>query len=232
MDELEFRRRAYADPQDQDKAFVDALAEEAGRKEFVDELRALDDRLSAAMKISPPEDLANRILLHQSLSQFQHQRKRQRLHLAAAASIAFVIGLSLTLTRKPATLGEHALAHVAHEAGFADRVDERVSLTALNTKLASFGGRMDSAPGHIYYANYCDFDGIRSLHMVVDTSEGKMTVFFVPKEQNKAMTLSFGNDRYEGAAFDLGPFQVAVVGGRNQRLDPTVSQLKDTIHSI
>ncbi|BDY06139.1 DUF3379 family protein [Ferrimonas sp. YFM] len=232
MDELEFRRRAYADPQDQDKAFLDALNEEEGRQSFVDELQGLDERLNSAMKIAPPEDLANRILLQQNLNQFQQQRKRQRFHLAAAASVAFVIGLSLTLIRQPATLGDHALAHVAHEAGFADRVDEKVSLAALNTKLASFGGKMDDPQGHIYYANYCDFDGVRSLHMVMDTPQGKMTVFFVPKEQNKEMSPAFSNDKYEGAAFDMGPFQVAVVGGKNQQLAPAVKLLKNKVHSI
>ncbi|USD36686.1 DUF3379 family protein [Ferrimonas sp. SCSIO 43195] len=232
MDELEFRRQAYADPNNQEQDFIDAISQEAPRQSFVDELQQMDDHLAAAMKVAPPEDLANRILLQQNLNQFQRQKKQQRFHLAAAASVAFVIGLSLTFIRQPVSLGDHALAHVAHEAGFADKVDEAVSLQALNTKLASFGGKMEQMPGHIYYANYCDFDGVRSLHMVMDTPDGKMTVFFVPKEQNKSMSPEFGNDKYTGEAFEMGRFQIAVVGGKQQHIDSAVSMLRSTVSSI
>ncbi|TKB55533.1 DUF3379 family protein [Ferrimonas aestuarii] len=232
MDELEFRRQAYADPYSDDPAFIDAMNQEASRKAFVEELQLMDQKMASAMKVDPPEDLAERILLQQNLTQFQSSKRHHRLQLAAAAAVAFAIGLSFTLIRQPMDIGDHALAHVAHEAGFADRVDEQVSLDALNVKLASFGGKLTHSSGHIYYANYCDFDGVRSLHTIIDTPQGRMTVFFIPKEQSQKMVDKFANDAYKGKAFDMPQLQVAVVGGKLQKLEPVIKEIKDSLIAI
>ncbi len=232
MDELEFRRRAYADPQSGEPDFLAAMGEEASRKDLVDELKGMDKQLHAALKVPVPEDLAERLLLRQNLQAHQETRKRHRWQLAAAASIAFAVGLSLTWLRTPADLGQHALDHMAHEAAYLHTVNEQVSLTALNTKLASFGGRFDSLPGEVHYPNYCDFQGIRSLHIVMDSDDGRITLFVMPRQDKLELPQQFSDDRYLGIGDETGQVQFAIVGNPDQQLTPVMNQVKNGYQSL
>ncbi|MBY6186055.1 DUF3379 domain-containing protein [Marinobacter hydrocarbonoclasticus] len=227
MDELEFRRRAYADPNDQADEFLAAAGDEAGRAEFVQQLQAMDRQLEQVLKVPVPEDLADRLLLKQNMDVHQQQKRRHRWQLATAASIAFAIGLSLTLLNAGShDLGQHALAHVAHEAGFTNVVDEKVDLNGLNTKLASFGGQFSELPGQVYYANYCDFEGIRSLHVVMSSDQGRVTLFVIPKQNEMSLPAQFADKRYHGIGEDRNGVHLAIVGDKNQALEPVLRQVE------
>ncbi|SHI08980.1 DUF3379 family protein [Ferrimonas marina] len=235
MDELEFRRRIYAEPNSKDTELKHAAGEAPGRDAFWQELQALDAQIGQAAKIPVPDDLADRLLLQQNLVVHKQQKRRHRWQLAAAASVAFAVGLTFTLNQRTQNdLGTHALAHVAHEEGFVDTIDEGVTLTALNTKLAALGGRMDSMPGQIYYANFCDFDGIRSLHVVMGSEQGRVTLFYIPKEGNQRLPERFANDRYQGLGSDNSNVHMAVIGTEQQQgqLKPLMQQISNHYQSL
>lgn len=67
MDELEFRRRAYGEPQSQDPEFLQAQKEASGRDAFVNDLKALDRKIAKALKVDVPEDLADKLLDRKSV---------------------------------------------------------------------------------------------------------------------------------------------------------------------
>ncbi|MBY5992956.1 DUF3379 domain-containing protein [Ferrimonas balearica] len=233
MDELEFRRRAYADPNQRDDDFLAAIEEADSRADFIQELQAMDRQLEQSLKVPVPEDLAERLLLKQNLTVHRVQKRRHRWQMAAAASVAFAVGLSLAVIKEgPADLGQHALAHVAHEAGYVDTVDERVDLTALNTKLASFGGQFSELPGQIYYANYCDFEGIRSLHVVMGSEQGRVTLFVIPKQSQMSLPAQFADQRYHGIGEDRGQVHLAIVGDKGQPLEPVLKRVEAGYQSL
>lgn len=227
MDELEFRRQAYADPNDNSEPFQAAMGDAPGRADFVQQLQSMDRELEQVLKIPVPEDLADRLLLKQNLAVHQTQKRRHRWQLAAAASFAFAVGLSMALFNQGTTdLGQHALAHVAHEAGFTDTVDEAVDLKGLNTKLASFGGRFSELPGQVFYANYCDFEGIRSLHVVMGSDQGRVTLFVIPRQNEMPLPAQFADQRYHGIGQDRAGVHLAIVGDKNQALEPVLKRVK------
>ncbi len=227
MDELEFRRRAYADPNEDTEAFHAAMGDAPGRAEFVQQLQSMDRELEQVLKIPVPDDLADRLLLKQNLTVHQSQKRRHRWQLAAAASVAFAVGLSMTLlSRGSADLGQHALAHVAHEASFTNVVDEDVDLKGLNTKLASFGGRFRELPGQVYYANYCDFEGIRSLHVVMSSDQGRVTLFVIPHQNEMPLPAQFADQRFHGIGQDRAGVHLAIVGDKTQSLEPVLKRVE------
>jgi hypothetical protein len=184
MDDLEFRRRAYSDPHAQDDAFLAAAREDSQNKHFLDEVKLLDQQITASLKDIPvPEGLADRILLNQSFEQFQEKQRTNRWHLALAASIAFLIGLSVNLVSFPATpnMGEVAIKHVQDEWIFTEQINEDADIHAINAKLVKYGGAVQDDIGHIYYVNHCSFNGAPAFHMIMAGETGKVTLFVVPK---------------------------------------------------
>ena len=67
MDDLEFRRRAYAEPNSEDEDFLQKKNESADNARFVDELKLFDEKINDALHVDPPEGLAERIKLNQTL---------------------------------------------------------------------------------------------------------------------------------------------------------------------
>ncbi|MBQ4831847.1 DUF3379 family protein [Pseudoalteromonas sp. MMG010] len=216
MDELEFRRRIIAQPNDKSTDVSEFAKDNAERQYFIDEMREFDKFLQDEVKIPVPENLAESILLNTSLKEKAQQEeqigsnkvvdarsrfKLDRVHLSLAAS--FVVAISAFFFsvehNKINPAGEHALAHVYYEINALDK-SEPISLQTVNDKLALLGGQIDELPGNVTYAMFCDFEGEKGLHLIFESDFGPMTVFIVPS-QNKMFEIGsdeFHDDRFEG----------------------------------
>ncbi|MEM5496033.1 DUF3379 domain-containing protein [Paraglaciecola mesophila] len=189
MDDLEFRRTIYADPNCDDIRVKEAAAQDPAKQEFWSEQKKIDASLQAAMKVDVPDDLAHKLILRQTMQTHQHNKKRARVHLALAASLAFVVGVSFTLWQQQnyIDLSAQSLAHVYHEGPHALDANEDFTMQQVNAKLAQYGGHLNEDMGQIFYANHCVHKGVKSLHLVMQGENGKVTVFVVPhKEGYKA----------------------------------------------
>ncbi len=65
MDDLEFRRRILADPNDNSAEMIEAKNSSLVNRKLSDELQQLDTKLEKALKVDVPDDLVDRILFHQ-----------------------------------------------------------------------------------------------------------------------------------------------------------------------
>ncbi|AQS36965.1 Protein of unknown function (DUF3379) [Shewanella psychrophila] len=232
MDELKFRRQAYGEPNCQDDDFLAAMQAAPEREAFVNDLKKLDSKLERALKIDVPEDLAAKLLLNQQLHQHQTQRRKSGFTLALVASIAFIAGISFTLLRMaPVDLGQHALAHVYHETN-ALTVDQNISFQDVNFQLASLGtlgnAKFTQQPGKVYYSTFCDFQGVRSLHLVVQGEHSKVTLFIVPIEERMVLEQAFADNKYKGRGFTTDNAYMLLVGEENADL----SYVKKEIQQI
>jgi hypothetical protein len=216
MDELEFRRRTIAKPNDIDKELMEFANNNPERQSFINDMKDFDKYIQDALDIPIPDNLADRILLNTSLKEKALQEEQatgdnvvdarsrfkfDRVHLALAAS--FVVAISAFFFSAEQNIvneaGEHALTHVYYEISSLDK-KEPISLQSVNDKLAILGGHIDELPGNVTYAMFCDFEGEKGLHLVFESDFGPMTVFIVPSE-NKSFGFGddrFGDDRFEG----------------------------------
>ncbi|MGF1699154.1 DUF3379 domain-containing protein [Photobacterium makurazakiensis] len=230
MDDLEFRRRLLADPNDNSQDMVAARNVSAANRKLSDELLQLDSKLEKALKVDVPDDLADRILFHQS-GQEVKKPKKAKLHLALAASVAFAFGVftgqfnNITDSASyQAGIAQLALEHVHNEAPFINGIDESVSLTQVNAKLTPFGPQFSDLPGHIYYVNHCGFGDKNALHMVMDTEQGKVTVFVVPADSPQ-MT-AFSDNNMQGVVMPIRNASLIVVGEKGQDVTPIAKTLE------
>lgn len=234
MDDLEFRRTIYADPHSQDPNLKQAIEDDASRQAFWNDVKGLDQKIKQAAKVDVPEGLAHSLILRQSISSHRKQKKRTRVHLALATSVAFTLGVSFTLFQQhnSVNLSEHALAHVYHEQEYALKVDENVSIQQVNAKLASMGGEFTADIGRVYYANFCDFEKIRSLHMVIEGEEGRVSVFLVPHTGSQTLDGQFKDQRFNGVGIDLGHASMVLVGEKGEAMEKLENKLSKKLNFI
>ncbi|RHW75291.1 DUF3379 family protein [Colwellia sp. RSH04] len=233
MDDLQFRRSIYADPKSQDEALLAALQADPSKRQFAQELNHLDDKIAQALNIPVPEDLSDKLILRQTLASHQIQKRKKRFHLALAASVAITAGLLVNFTlfsSAHSNLGDYALAHVYHEQGhFSNDANTRVDLTSLNKKMAAFNGNFTNTIGKLIFADYCRFDGMKSLHLVFQGKTSPVTVFVVPKNDQISFSDTFSDSKLIGqsAAFDKA--NIIVVGDKNEPLSAWQKKLGNNI---
>lgn len=213
MDELNFRRKLFADPNDSTSEVVDACQKDPNKAKFKADLQQLDDKIASALNVEVPENLAERILLNQSITTKIKTQKKRRVHIAVAASIVAAVGLTIGVMQSPKHydgLVEHAIAHMSAELDHIPNHGE-ATLSQLNDKLTYFGAELLEQVAKIKFVSFCTFEGTRSLHIVMDDQGRDVTVFVVPKKANlKYQNTAFLNG-FSGTSTELNDASVVVV---------------------
>lgn len=230
MDELEFRRRLLSNPASQDADLTAQLRQDPTRQQLQQELLQLDQQIAAALSVTVPADLADRLIFRQQLENHRRQPPRWWLGLAAAV----VLGSTALITADhwypwPMDLADHALAHVYHEDFRLTDTEHSQPLQSANTLLADFGIKLNTWPGAIRYADYCDFQGTRSLHLIMDTPEGPLTVFVLPKAHGWQQRGEFSDLHYHGRSMQLAKADVVLVSNKQMSLQRATTLLQQQL---
>lgn len=231
MDELSFRRHIYADPNDNSAEIQDACKQDANKAKFKAEMEAFELQLQQTLNVDVPNNLSERILLGQSMNMQQQQKRKHRVHLALAASVAFAVGIGFQMfgvSSHYQTLGDHAIAHVQAEVGHIPSTSHYTQ-QQLNAKLANFGGVMTEQVAPIKFANFCDFDGVRSLHIVLQDGDHDVTIFVVPKESDLRSVPKFSNHQFQGRSFENDKASMVILTDHNTPVDKWQNKIKQAI---
>ncbi len=222
MDDLQFRRNLYADPKSTDPDLVSAKKSDPAKQKFAQEIEQLDQKIAQALAVPVPNDLAEKLILRQSLASHQQQKKASRIKLALAASVAFAVGLTVNqmqFSHAYNSIGDYAIAHAAHEAQYFTNDDEaKVTLASLNKKMASFNGSFSEQFGELIMADFCRFDGMKSLHLVFKGQSSPVNIFIVPESEHLALTKNFANDQLNGVVNQFKHSNIIVVGDKKEPL--------------
>lgn len=226
MDDITFRRTIYADPFTQDPEVLEAAKNDPKKQAFWEEIRAMEASLEQAMNVPVPDGLAEKLILRQSMKDFQQHKKRRPWYLALAASILFASVLTMSmLNQEPNTLKSDVLSHMSH-VGYELFKGGNVDLATVNNKLAAYNGRIDEGLGEIVSANYCYLDSIKSLHLIIRNQSGLSSLFVIPSEVSKSIEENFSNDDYSGAAFLLESAKVIVVADSAAQVEAMKAKAK------
>ena len=229
MDDLEFRRRAYAEPNNDDTDFVSKKNESPENRRFVEELQAFDQRLHDTLHVEPPEGLAERIKLNQALGAHRYNRARYRMLLSLAASIVLVIGMTLGFVQfmPRDDLSGKLLTHVYDELHHLQD-DFDYSLDNTNQVLAAQGIQLSKAVGRVRYVGKCEIDRQEGVHMVLQGRHGPVTVMMMPgRNIDEPMTVL--DQRFHGSIEPLSSGSVAIIAEKNESIDELRQNLKDSL---
>ncbi|MBB67088.1 MAG: hypothetical protein CMP19_06105 [Rickettsiales bacterium] len=231
MDELEFRRRIYADPETTDSDVIAAAKADESKRKFWNEQKQFDKQLKQAVKVDVSEDLKHKLIWQQSANEFAIYQKRSRWYVAMAASIAFTVGIGFTMWyHQPVSIGGQALAHMQYAETERAHTLLPVDLEQVNAKLASFGGTFTDMIGDVEVVNYCHLSTVRSLHLIVDTPQGKMSVFIVPERGDVRVPAEFEDKQYHGESIKMQHANIMVVGNKGADLTEMKKAVADRIH--
>lgn len=238
-----------AEPYSQDNAIKQAVAQDETLRTYQDEMQALDKTIQETSKIIVPGNLAEKLLAipQQELNNQGEaestkpandnivalpSRRSHYIQLAMAASIAFAVGLSFTFFGQSPDIrsgADIAMAHMYHEREYTQRVSRNVSLEEVNTKLATFGGEMLQSVGKITYANFCFFENQKSLHMVIKTERGDITLFVTPEDFEKQIDSRFQDGAFEGRSWKAQKADVTVIGEKGKLNEELETRLKNAM---
>lgn len=228
MDELEFRRRLYADPTDD--AVLKAAEQSPQFKAELDDVLTFEQAMQQSIEVPIPAGLAERLMQHanevateqapQEISEKTTHKKVVQLswyrrHLAPFAMAASIfVAMTLYLFSASPTgvhANEYAFEHINHELG-AFKYTAEVSIDKVNDKLATFGAKLEDMPGKVTYATYCNYLGKKSLHLIYQSDSGPVTVFFVPRDNSfKEKSRAFFNEQFSGLLSPLDKADVILV---------------------
>jgi hypothetical protein len=231
MDELELRRRLFSDPQSTDAALRQALKAAPDMQQLQQELLQQDLQIKQALQCDVPEDLAGRLLFNQQLQSYR-QKKQQRWVYGLAAGVALALGLvqlRFEPLHFPTDLGGYALAHVYHEASALVGKSSQLPLSQVNALLASFDGKLSGFEQQIRYARFCNFRGVRSLHLVLDTQDGPVTVFVLPKDHGWPTNQTFADDNFHGQSLVMDKADLVLVAAKDQQLQDIAGKLQQQL---
>ncbi|MAD75353.1 MAG: hypothetical protein CML20_11285 [Rheinheimera sp.] len=235
MVDLSLRQALIADPQARSAKLAQAVAADPQLQQLQRQLLLDQVRIMQALTLDVPDTLAVKLLRQQMQLTQKTQTRRFTGAIALAASIAFVAGLTLNWFNygfPDMTLGQHALAHVYHEAPYMDQMLAPQPLIQVNAKLASFGAELTDWSQSIVYSNFCDFRGTRSLHLVMQTEQGLATVFVVPADNQLKFEHNFSDGTYRGRSVALKNADLVVVSENEQDLQQLPAKLQQQLKFI
>lgn len=249
MDDLEFRRRAYAEPDCQSESFLQFKNKSPENTRFVDELLQMDGKLKQALCVQPPDNLVEKIKLKQTFS--DHHSSRERWHfLSFAASILLALVLtfyylpidylsvnylsmnylSMGNSDSERQLKEGLLQHVYSEL---DHLDEQQnpSLSQVNTLLAEFGGSMDRLVAEVSYLGSCEIHNTTGVHMVVKGDRGPVTIMLLRGVTVNSQKL-ISDQRFRGLIVPADKGSIAIIGEKGESLQSIKNKLLQQVHWI
>lgn len=235
MDNKQFIEKLLSDPSN--PQWLPETDEE--RNALVASVQKQEQRIVQSLEVPVPPELLTRLLEQQrrleasalAASDKNQSSTRGRWNLAIAASVAFAVGLSFSMFRSPIQqdLGQYALAHVRSETPMVEKMLMPQPLDGINAKLASYNLQLNDFPESILFANFCDFNGTKSLHLVMKTAQGFVTVFVVPSDAELEYVDSFKDPQYAGTSIQLKTANVVVVSDVPAELDRMPAIVKKSL---
>lgn len=230
MDDLTFRRTLYADPYSNDPDVINAAKHDPKKQAFWDELRAFENELHHACKVDVPDNLADKLLLKQSID-IESEKKARRpwyLSIAAAIVICATLGIFLVIPGR-GSITDYALAHASHMESELLKYGPTDS-ASLNAKLATLNTTLSDGIADILSANFCYLGHAKSLHMIMQGKHGLVSLFLLPEDDHIDGTQTFNDERLSGQTFQFNSHRVIVVGDERESLD-SISQKVNTMFS-
>ena len=223
MNCLDFRRRIGAEPRSRDPDLIahrDTCKD--GCPAFWQRAQRFEDDLEAAMAVSVPDGLADRILLAQATGERRGQVVRRRAWMAMAASLLIAF-MGAGMFWRHADLNSLPALAVAHMPGELDALNLTRPMTDAQVE-AGFRGRSATlkgpAPGGVTYVHDCMVGTHAAVHLVTRMNDEPVVALYMPGTMSDA-SIDFHRDGWDGRQIALsgGTLVVMAQGASRQTMD-------------
>lgn len=225
MDNLSLRRALYEDPasiRPQD------LADNPQLQQLQQELLQQDQALRNTLNINVPPQLIEKVLLQQQLTKPRWYRRPVPYASAAALLLSLWFWQHAPTSGSP-DLGQHALSHVYHELA-ALRATTLLTADEIQPLFTELGIR-SALPAPVLYARFCNFEGVRALHVVMTLDGKPVTLFVIPDAAGQPVDKAqqFADARFVGQVLHAAHHRLVLVAEQPQLLTQIGPQLLNSL---
>jgi len=234
MDCLEFRRRLGSEPQVVDAEARAHLGGCAACAAAAAAALAFEARLTNALAVAVPGDLASRILAAQRADVVKPRQPRPRLGwiaLAAAASLVLAVGV-VRYQREANALPNLVAAHVTSpDEHAALALQAPVPRNEVEQAFADRGVKLAEAPPQVVYVAECGIGRWPSVHMVSAGEGGPVSVVYVVRER-AAASKDFHRDGLVAREVPIADGTLFMLAQSGQRFDALEHAWRDAIEGL
>lgn len=186
----EFKRKLMTDPHSNDAEFLAAREKDEEFARLAADSAQFEDKLEKALQVSVPDKLAEDILLRQSM-ETSSSRRGMPVFLAAAAALVMAVGVSVfVLFDTDATAHQDLNEYLAWHW----ELDGPVAMTTSHhqpsdgEQIRRIFGDLGVHVEHelmesIRLAKFCPTPDGAGAHVVLETADGPVTMFYMPRSQ-------------------------------------------------
>ncbi len=229
MNFSEFKKLIGADPWNRDPETLRARNSAPEFEKAATEAEAFEEKLQSALQIQPPVDLLAEI---RGISQ-QPIQQRSWMPLALAASLLIAVG-AVGMVWKQARQGDSVESYLADHystdgPALVAQATDLVAQQDVYNIMASLNATVDQPlSDRIKFIKFCPTPEGRGAHMVVSTSQGPMTIIFMPKTQvTDGEMVSF--DQMHAFLLNLEHGSAAVIGKQSQSVESLEAVLRESL---
>lgn len=239
MDDLEFRKKAITEPNSLAQDFLTKSRQTANNRHFIKQQKQFNQQLLDTLSIPAPENLSERIILTQQLAEHKihHRLKRQkhwRNWLGGSIAASLIIALSLNFilpeTLNTAVLAQQVIEHI-NEDTHALNIHMDVPKSSIDTMLASYGGKLNGPIGQVYFLGHCIIGGHTGIHIVLNTSQGLVTVFLLPTQHINHSTV-LDEQQLSGVLYPSAKGSIAIVAEQADAIEVTRLMIDENLNWI
>lgn len=228
MNCIEFRYICITTPDAFDADYLTHQQECHSCAVFARETAKLDHCLHEAVNISPPPELAARILLRQSLSRDKHQHLKYYFSGALAACLLLVISVAfVTLHKQEPTLEQAVVAYV-NDNPQSPITGQYVQRNELEHLFTSVGMELDGDLGKVNYAKPCYIRDQISLHLILTGAMGSVTVIVMPDNAVDS-TIRVKNTDLDGIIVPCPKGSMAILGNPGEALEAVERRFRNSV---
>lgn len=207
MNCMEFRRRRLAGQRADPGELSLHLGGCPECTRFSRSVESLDGKIETAVRIDPPGQLVERILLDQRL----RTRRRFLRYAMAASATGLAVGVGYVYRpRRTATTASIAIDHVQHEPEALDGTAS-IPLGQVVEAFASRGGRLNGPLGQVTFLMLCPVPRGTAPHIVAATAHGQAHLLLLPYPPTGREALT--RDGLFAVSMRAGRGSMAIVAG-------------------
>ncbi len=236
MDDLEFRKQAIIDPDDQSAEFLEKVNQNRSNQRFAAEQRAFSRQLCDNLNFKTPDNLAERIILTQQLGEYKATRRssQRKWFISGIAASFFALAFSFSLWMPANVNGSQLTTQVIshyYQDTHALNVHMNVAKNNIDSMLASYGGKLNGPIGKVAFLGHCIVGGHTGVHMVVQSRQGPVTILILPSQPiNHAYKLH--DQQLTGVLYPSKKGSIAILAEHAEVISSTRQRLDSSLNWI
>lgn len=212
-------RQIATDPEHLNHEISTHLAHCGSCRAFAKSQQQFSKTLNRATRIKPPEELAAKILLRQSLQRKNTFQFRLRAVMAIATVFVLAIGLVIGIQQwnSPLSLQQSVITHIKNEQHHLYESNS-VSQITLKKLLEPHHIKLVHSLANVHYASACPIRQFPGVHLIIQGTNGPVTILLMPNE-HISRTMPITDSRFNGRLIPVSNGSIAIVGENNENLN-------------